>query len=187
MNRRALLLPICLFALLVGALEAPMAQEPEPAVEIRDLSVSNRQGTIAASFRVEGPFTSRNQEKLAGAHTIRFIHTLKLVRRRTLWFSRVLAERRVEVTARYDNLTRQYFLSRDVDGWQGEESVTDSEDEMRRYMTEIEDLEVASAADLRGERRVTLRVKTEYQDTWLLFLFPWSYSASAEMEVVIAR
>jgi len=164
------------------------AQEPVPSAGIHDLKASFKQDVLKVSYTVEGAFTPAVQERLVSASTIRFVHRIRVLHRRPLFFGgRVLAERNIETSVRYDNLTRQYALTKIVDGAPVESTTTESEQEMRRFMTEIEDFDVAGAAQLAGEERVTLQVRAEYEETWLLFLFPYTYKAQREKDVSLVR
>ena len=181
MNHRALHLQVCFLVLFVAGGVA-RAQEPRLPANIRGLSVNYKNGSLLVSFRVEGAFSPPVLEKLASASAVKFVHKIRVVRRRGL-FGRTLDQKTVETTARYDNLTRQYALDRAVDGTSVESRTTDSDAEMRRFMTEVHDLPVGDRETLSGEEHILVKVRSEYEDTWLLFLFPWTYHAEGEKAV----
>src|SRR5438093_1158424 len=132
MNLRKALLPGCLVLSLAGAIRVSQAQEPLPAAKIRHLSLACKDGVLKASWLVEGAFSAAVEEKLASAQPVRFVHHVRVARRRPLFFGgKVLLERIIETTARFDNLTRQYALGRVVDGVAIESQTTESEEEMR--------------------------------------------------------
>ncbi len=136
------LIPACLLLAFWAGTSPVRAQEPVPAAGIHNLKASFKQEVLRVSYTVEGAFTPAVQERLVSASTIRFVHRIRVYRRRPLFFGgRVLAERNIETSVRYDNLTRQYALTRIVDGAPVESTTTESEQEMRRFMTEIEEFD----------------------------------------------
>jgi len=184
MIRRTLFL-LCGSVFLIVAVRPARAQEPLPQANVRNLRVSVRPDGLWVSYRVDGAFSPAVLEKLAGSTAVRFIHRVRLVHRR-MFGTRTLAERTIEMTAQYDNLTRQYSLTRAVDGAEQERTTTESEEEMQRFMTVVGEFRVAGPEAWAGQKKATVQIRAEYEDTWLLFLFPWSYSAREERDIPLS-
>jgi len=122
------------------------------------------------------------------ASTIRFVHRIRVLHRRPLFFGgRVLAERNIETSVRYDNLTRQYALTKIVDGAPVESTTTESEQEMRRFMTEIEDFDVAGAAQLAGEGARHAAGPGRIRGDLAAVSVPYTYKAQREKDVSLVR
>lgn len=181
-GRRALRLSAVVLPLVLAFTRPCRAQEPLPQADVRELKTAVRADGLWVSYRLEGVFSPTVQERLAGSAPVRFVHRIRLVRRR-LFTSRILVERTIETIAEYDNLTRQYSLTRIVDGVESEKTSTESEEDMRRFMTQIREFRLAGPDAWAGEKKATLQVRAEYEDTWLLFLLPWSYAARRERDI----
>ena len=184
MTRRALL-PICLAVLFLAVTRPARAQEPLPEADIRNLKTSVEADGVHVSYRVDGAFTPEVRERLVSSAPVRIVHRVRLVHRR-VFSTKVLAERVVIATAQFDNLTRQFTLTRQVDAGEAVTTTTESEEEMRRFLTTVSDVLLPRSSTWSNFRKATVQVRAEYEDTWLLFLLPWTYAARQERDVTIA-
>lgn len=184
MTRRAFLLTTLVLLLLGLGIRPAWAQEPPPGAKIKGLKVTSADGAITVSFRVDGPFTESVRDKLLSGLKVEFVHRVRITRKRWLPFGRPLAERRIVVSAQYDNLTRQYSLVRTVDDVEDERTVVADPDEMQEFMTRIKGMTVGLPAEVIG-KKVTVHVRSEYEGTYVFLLIPWTYSATAEEDVEV--
>jgi hypothetical protein len=183
MTRRARLLPICLALALAGSAGNALAQEPPAAAEIRQLGVGCADGKLRVSFRIDGALTERNLERLLGGLEVRISSRIKLQKRRAFFQGETVAEVLLETTAVYDTLTKGYTLTRFRDQQAVETRAAATEAEMREFLGQVKDLDLAAVSALAGEKKAVVRVRTEYDPTYLFLIMPWSYAATRDKDV----
>ena len=170
-------LAVLMAGLWVPAAGAPESQHAEGA-EIRELQVRNTPNDLSVSFTLHGSITDEIREQIRSGLPVTFSHYLEVIQKRTAWFDKTLVKKVVRVTVTYDTLTRQYRLTRSVDGEVMETSVTERETEMERFMTAIERQRLCDPSDLPGDRRLALRVKSRIRRRFVLFFIPWNLETS---------
>jgi hypothetical protein len=148
------------------------------AAEIGALQVSNSDRRFRVAFRLNGAFTPEVEEVLASGLPITFRHTLRAYRRRAAWLDRLISEQRVDTTAQLDTLTRQYRLSRAVDGQMVDTRLTDKPEEMKAWMTSVEGLELPWQGNVDPADLLYVKVKSEIQKRFVFFFIPWDFETS---------
>ena len=78
----------------------------------------------------------------------------------------------------YDNLTKRYSLTREVDGEIDKTAIVADTDAMRRFMTSVESLSVIEVSMMEPNDEYYLRVNGVMKDRNLLLFIPWDISAS---------
>ena len=172
---------LLLAALAAAAYPARAQAPPESLASIDALNCDLVRGQARISFRVEGALGPKTIRDLDAGAVVSFVHTMTLRKRGFLWFHRTLASATVEVTAKLDTLTQQYTLTRRIGERPAETRTTDDREEMERWMEDVKDLEMPLPPDS-GTGSVLLKVRTDYQKTFLLFFMPWSQNAIREVE-----
>lgn len=183
-------LGLALVAGLVLASAARAADAEDPEVQI--VEVRPEGPDLLVSFRVDQAFGPEVVERIESGMTVVFEHRLDLLVKRALPLmpARLLSRTIVETTARYDTLTRQYYLERRIRRQAPDESkddeapaatsATTERAEMEEWMTRV------SAAPLTGPpaegtlRKLRVRVRTEMGRRYRLLIFPFTDSAEAE-------
>lgn len=154
---------------------ASFATGEDLAAEIEALHAQNSDRVLRVAFRLSGAFTPEVEEVLASGLPITFRHTVRAYRRRAAWLDRLLSEQRVEATAQLDTLTKQYRLSRAVDGQMVDTRLTDKPEVMRAWMTVAEGLELPWPAEAEPGDVVYVKVKSEIQKRFVFFFIPWDF------------
>ena len=183
MNRRLAL------AALVAAL-AGVAAAAETRPRIEELSMEWREGWLWAGYRVAEGLTDETRERLQSGIPIELEHRLEVVSRRAvpLLPARVHARAVVRAEAVYDALTGRYDLVRRTElrrrGESPEREVerqtTDSEVEMREFMTRVPPQPLYQAEQGETTRPLRLHVESELARRFTLLLFPTRLSVTAE-------
>lgn len=157
-----------------------LAQEPpDTLATIGSLNCDRKAGSVRVMYRVEEAFDSETRRSLESGLPVTFVHEITVTRRRTLWFRKVLARRRIEVTASLDTLTQQYALTRRADDGETETETTERFLDVERWMTQVE---TAFALPASGAT-LDVKVKVVYQRDFILFLpIRWPLSAIDEAE-----
>jgi hypothetical protein len=170
MIRRAL-------SLLALALGAPfLLGAAGDAVRVTPLA---RDGQVYVSFSLDGGLTPDMRETIRSGLQTTYAYDIELRRGVAIWFDRTLATTTVTATVQFDNLTRRHQLSRAIDGRVDAAEVTESEEEMGKWMTSFDRLPLFSTTDLEpnSEYYVRVRARTRPRSTWSLWsLWPWGGS-----------
>jgi hypothetical protein len=154
--------------------------------KIVDLQVELLGDGYSASFRVEGAFTEDLEERITSGLETSFRHRIRIYRRRTGWLDKVEREKIVTTTVQYDTLTRQYTLSRRLNGQLRETEYTEDPVQMRRWMSELQGVPLGAAAELSEPGRIYVKVKSNVRDRFFLFFIPVRWNTEWEMLAIPA-
>jgi hypothetical protein len=166
---------------LAGAAAAAAAaaeENPPEGAEIRNLEVENSQHDLLVSFDLTGAFSPEVEDQIESGLPVTFNHYVEVLNRRAAWFDDTLVRKVVSTSVAYDTLTRQYRLTRAVDGETVETAVSEMRPEMERFMTRVERLRMCDPADLPGEKALHLRVKSRVRKRFVFFFIPWDFETS---------
>jgi hypothetical protein len=132
-----------------------------------------RDGQVYVSFSLDGGLTPDMRETIRSGLQTTYAYDIELRRGVAIWFDRTLAATTVTATVQFDNLTRRHQLSRSIDGRVDAAEVTESEEEMGKWMTSFDHLPLFSTSDLEpnSEYYVRVRARTRPRSTWSLW--PW--------------
>ncbi len=159
-------LTVCLIS---GLSAAPALGSPA----ITHLTADRNGGIYQASCRLEGALTPDVEEEISAGLPTSIEYRLNLYRRRTAFFDQLVLKRRIECTARYDTLTKQYTLTRRLDGELQDTRVTDDAAVMRGFMTELHGAPLVKADDLHPGEEYYLKAKSNLGLVWRFYLIPW--------------
>lgn len=145
--------------------------------EIVDLVPVIRGDGILVGFRVVEAFDDDIVEAIETGLEVSFRYNVELRRVRRAWFDEKTSSRRIETTVAYDNLTKRYSLTREIDGEIDATRVVDNPEAMRRFMTTIESIPLFSASFMEPNEEYYLRVNGVMRDRNVLLLIPWDVGA----------
>lgn len=149
--------------------------------KIQDLRVELFGNRFQASFRVEGAFTAEVEERIASGLETSFRHRVRVYRKRTGWFDNLLREKEVTTTVKFDSLTKQYTLSRRLDGELRVTDYTEDPEEMRLWMSELREIPLGAAEEFSLTDRVYVKVKSNIRSRFFLFFIPIRWNTDWEM------
>ena len=129
--------------------------------------------SIVASCRLESGLTPVILEEIDAGLETTIGYRLYLYRRRTGLPDEAIAKRRVRCTVRYDALTRQYTLTRRLDGDVQDTRMTGDPEAMRVFLTVLDRVPIARRADLAAGQEYYLRAKSDVGFIWRFYLIPW--------------
>jgi hypothetical protein len=136
-------------------------QNPAHAQDARltDIIVTNTRDDLLVYLTVEGAFIEKmNNAILSGVPTT-FSFFISLYQERNLWFDKEIADIKITHTLKYNNLKKEFIVKR---SWEnGDPLVTQSFDEARKLMTEIDSLKIVPLNVLEKGRRYQIRAKAE--------------------------
>lgn len=147
------------------------------AAEIVDLVPVIRGEGLLVGFRVEKAFDDDIAQAIETGLEVSFRYNIELRRVRRGWFDSKTASRRIETTVAYDNLTKHYSLTREIDGEIHATQVVDNPEAMRRFMTTFESLPLFDVSFMEPNEEYYLRVNGVMRDRNVLLLIPWDVGA----------
>jgi hypothetical protein len=177
-------------------LTAPqVAPEPEEKFKprVEGLMARVEDDRVLVSYRLSPGLSADMEERIQSGIVLTLSHKVEVVVKRTfpIWWAKDVARTLVDTSVQYDSLTRRYVLVRTIehklrpkkDGPLIEEQrrVTDSIDEMRAWMTQLEEIPVFNPGkELQGDR-LRVRVEVSLGRRYLMFIFPTTQSVTDEV------
>lgn len=133
-----------------------------------------RDGELLVSFRLAQTLTPELREKIQSGLTVKFVYKVDLKRSSAAWFDRTMASAEVIATVRYDNLTRDYHLSRTIDGRDQKSETTNREEYAWAWVTsEFERLPLFRRVRLESNAEYYVRVRAHTTPGDKSFVWPW--------------
>ncbi|MFQ5877512.1 MAG: DUF4390 domain-containing protein [Acidobacteriota bacterium] len=129
--------------------------------------------TIRAFARLQGGLTPKILDEIAAGLETTIGYRLHLYRRRPGLPDQALIKDRIRHTVRRDALTREYSLTRRVNGEVQQTRVTSDEREMREFMTVLDGVPLGGADLLSSGQDYYLKAKAELGLVWRFYLIPW--------------
>jgi hypothetical protein len=156
------------------ALFASVATAADP--EIRNLSAIAKGGSVSVRFALASAFDDHDLlDSIQSGLPTSFSYIVEIFRDRPRWFDQGLERSRIEVTATFNSITREYLLN-----YRRDKKLVRSEtfrdlESLQRRMTSIEE---PNLFDI-GQRRpykLKVRVKADFGRRFLLYIVPSSNS-----------
>ncbi|MFQ5700776.1 MAG: DUF4390 domain-containing protein [Acidobacteriota bacterium] len=170
----------------LSACFAPWVLTPAVAssedVSVAGLRVDTTSHDIYVSFEVKGAFTEEIRERIDSGLPVTFQYDMEVSRRRAFWFDKTLVRKKITTTVSYDTLTRQYSLSKKMNGEVAETSVAVNDPDMMRWMTHLDRIRLGDPTALGaiGKDSLYVRVKSRLQRKFLFFFIPSSLETGWE-------
>ncbi|MGD9042409.1 MAG: DUF4390 domain-containing protein [Desulfobacterales bacterium] len=126
---------------------------------LTNITVSNTRDDLLLYLNLEGAFREEMNNAILSGVPSTFSYFAKLNRVRNFWFDKDIADIEVTHTIKYDNLKKEFTVER---SWKEDNpEVTKSFTEARKWMTEINSLEIIPLNRLEKDAQYQLRVKAE--------------------------
>lgn len=167
------------FFLLCG-LVLPLAASAAAEAVIEDLVPVIRDDAVYVSFRTDGAFIEEVERAIETGLPVRFRFNVELKRVRGLWLDQSVAKRTVQTTVSYDNLTKRYSLTREIDGEIDATEVLSDVEAMRRFMTTFEAMRLFDVVLMKPNDEYYLQVNGVIRDRNLLLFVPWDVAADSK-------
>ena len=144
-------------------------QNPAHAQDARltDIIVTNTRDDLLVYLTVEGAFREKMKNAVLSGVPTTFSFFISLYQERNLWFDKEIADIKITHTLKYNNLKKEFIVKR---SWENDDPlVTQSFDEARKLMTEIDSLKIVPLRVLEKGRRYQIRAKAELSKLTLPF------------------
>ena len=160
MNRKTY---IILFCFMFFVQNLAFSQE----AKLTDIIVTNTRDDLLVYLSVEGAFREKMQEAILSGVPTTFSFFITLFKTRNLWFDKKMADIKVTHSVKYNNLKKEFVVKR---SWEnGEPLVTQSFEEVKKLMTEIDSLKIAPLSGLEKGLNYQIRAKAELSKLTLPF------------------
>jgi len=134
---------------------------------LSNITVSNTRDDLLLYLNVEGAFREEMKKAILSGVPATFLFFASLNRVQNLWFDENIADIEVAHTITYDNLKKNFTITR---SWEDNvPKVTKSFEEAQMLMTEIDSLKIIPLTKLEKGRQYQLRVKAEFSKKTLPF------------------
>lgn len=145
-------------AILAGVLLSHAIAYSQDAT-LENIIVTNTRDDLLLYMNVNGAFTADMKKAVLSGVPASFSFFISLYRKRSFWLDERIAEINVTHTIKYNNLKKEFGVSR---SWEkGRPVTTDSFEEARRLMSVIEGLKVVPLNQLRKGSQYQLKAKAE--------------------------
>jgi hypothetical protein len=156
------------------ALFASAATAADP--EIRNLSATAKGGSVSVRFALASAFDDHDLlDSIQSGLPTSFSYIVEIFRDRPRWFDQGLERSRIEVTATFNSITREYLLNYRRDRKLVRSETFRDLESLQRRMTSIEEPNLFEI----GQRRpykLKVRVKADFGRRFLFYIVPSSNS-----------
>ena len=150
-----------------------------PALE--RLQAEAKGGSVLVSLEIREALDPPRLEEIESGIESVVRYRIRLLRRRAgLLADEEMADVEVEASVRRDALSRQYTLTRRVDGDTLEKRMTADPEEMKRFLTTLDRVAVAPADLLATGQQYEVRARADLGLVWRFYLIPWPASTGWE-------
>jgi hypothetical protein len=157
-----------------GTLSAQPSQAA-PGLQTLEVIPLPRDGEVLVSFKLNESLTDDVRTAIQSGLTIKFVYKVDLRRSSAVWVDRTLKSAVVAATLRYDTLTRQYHVTRSVDGRTEWADGTGQEDVAWRWLTkDFARLSLFRGVPLETNAEYYVRVSANASPRNASFIWPWA-------------
>jgi len=134
---------------------------------LTDIIVTNTRDDLLVYLTVEGAFREKMKNAILSGVPTTFSFFISLYQERNLWLDKEIADIKITHTLKYNNLKKEFIVKR---SWEnGDPLVTQSFNEARKLMTEIDSLKIVPLKVLEKGRHYQIRAKAELSKLTLPF------------------
>jgi hypothetical protein len=161
-----------LFSLTVLALATILvASNNQP--RIIDINYQVNYGQLFASCKLKGAISQEVLHSIKNGSKFTLEYFIELKRSRKLWLDEAISMRIISIGIKYDSLTKQYNLTRAIDGKVINRYVTGSDKEMAKWVCYMPKLRLFSIGELPQKSRYYLQVRANLSSPSFYQKSPW--------------
>ena len=127
---------------------------------LTNITVSNTRDDLLLSLNVEGAFREEMKKAILNGVPATFSFFASLDRVKNFWFDGEISDIELTHTVKYDNLKKEFTISRSWEGYNTR--VTKSFNEAQKMMSEINNIKIIPLNKLEKGKQYQLRVKAEF-------------------------
>ena len=126
---------------------------------LTNIVVTNNRDDLLLYLNATGAFSDKTKKAVLSGVPTTFIFYITLNRNRNYWMNKTIVDLKVTHTLKYDNLKKEFHVSRSWDP--GGSLVTSSFEEAQQLMIKIDSLKIASLKELEKGQHYQIRAKAE--------------------------
>jgi hypothetical protein len=131
-------------------------------------------GHVATSFAAPDAFTEDSREVVKSGLLLTFTYLVEVRRPSTVWWDRTLGSETVAASVKFDNLTKDYQVTKLRDGRVTWSKSTPRDEEMRDWITKFEDVLVPVSEKLEPNADYYVRVRLQARPHLRFSIWPFS-------------
>jgi Domain of unknown function (DUF4390) len=134
---------------------------------LENIIVTNTRDNLLLYLTAKDAFSPKIIKAIQSGVPVTFTYHIKLYHVRGFWFDKKIAELRVTHTLKYDNLKKEYMLTR---SWEDNRPlIVKTLDEAQKLMTEVDSLNVVPLKRLEKGQQYQIQAKAELNKMTLPF------------------
>ena len=146
-----------------------------------------RADQVLVSFELREGLTPEVRAAIQSGLKTTFTYTVDLRVDAPGWFDRSIGSAVVTNSVEYDNLKRKHTIERRIDGRVENALVTDAEDEVRQWLTNMKQLRLFPTSLLEPNREYYVRVSATARPSHGSILWPFGSGTSAQAKFTFIR
>lgn len=163
--------PFALSILTLLLATSALAEDPK----IENLSAVSVGGQVTVRFNLATAFDKRRVDQIeSGAQTL-ITYVVEIFRDRPNWFDEGISRARIEVSAQFNSVTREYLLTYRRDRKLVKSQTFTDLASLEKAMTTIDEPNLFDIGT-RRPYKMKVRAKADLMRGWLLYFIPWEIS-----------
>jgi hypothetical protein len=146
-----------------------------------------RDDSVLVSFDLRDGYTDEVRAAIRSGLKTTFTYDVELRLDVPGWVDRTIGTSTVTSSVEFDNLTRRFEVIRAVDGRVTDESVTEDETSVRRWMTNLVRLPLFRTSLLEANRDYYVRIRATARPSNGSILWPFGSGTSAQAKFTFVR
>lgn len=167
MKGKGTLFTVLIFLLLLGGVSDP---------DIANFKFRVEEGGFVVSFNLRNGFGKETEQELLSGIRVRFDYSVELKKARPLLPDKTVKRSVITMSAKYNNLTKQFTLTRQVNGDFTAISITDSLAEAKSFLCTVSEERAFSTSSLTPGEKYYLQAKADLKTKIKFFIIPWNIS-----------
>ena len=164
---------VALASILYCLASAALAAEGEPRIERLGAAAAN--GQVSVHFSLSNAFRGETLESLQSGVPTSLTYVVEIFRDRPNWFDEGISRARIEVSAQFNSVTREYLLTYRRDRKLVKSQTFTDLASLEKAMTMIDEPNLFDIGN-RRPYKMKVRAKADLMRGWLLYFIPWEIS-----------
>ncbi len=155
------------------------------SLEISKINISPYTGQLYISFYLEDNFPEELFESIqSGVETI-LTFRIKIVKKRKFWFDKKIIDKLLTAKINFDPITKQYKLTKIINGTIISTIETDSDEEMEKWLREFVNINVCSLENFLSGSKYSIHIIGKILPKYFFKIIPRNYKITFEKDFTI--
>ncbi|MFQ6083067.1 MAG: DUF4390 domain-containing protein [Candidatus Aminicenantia bacterium] len=145
------------------------------SVNISNIDIFSKDEHLYISFSIEEDFPQQVIESINSGLETTFTFKIRLIKTKKLWFDKKIVDKVLISHVTYDPITKQYKLTKKINGSQIASLETDSTEEMDTWIREFEEIKICPSEILSQGTKYLVEIEGILFSRYLLKIIPNRY------------